>query len=116
MVKKKAKVKTKVKAKAIPAPVPRKIDSADHLSYQIGSVIRDKKGVVTHVRIGDNLYNIPTLYDLHQLGYRFYTSDDGIWQRDVLLINKKGRKHYFATEADVKKENNLDYLPLARLD
>lgn len=116
--KNKSKNKSKSKTVAVtkaPAP-PQKIDASDTKSYQIGSVIRDKKGVVTHVRIGDNLYDTKTLSELHELGYNFYTSDDGVWKRDVLLIKKKSGKYYFATEADIKKENNLDYLPMARLD
>lgn len=121
MVKRKAKIKVRRRTgKLTPTPKaplpPQKIDPSDTKSYQIGSVIRNKKGVVTHVRIGDNLYNTQMLYDLHQLGYRFFTSDDGVWKRDVLLVNKKGGKYHFATEADIKKENNLDYLPMARLD
>ena len=118
---KKVKTKTKSKKKTgtvkVKVSQPRQpIDTNDKLSYQIGSVIRNKKGVVTHARIGDNLYDIKTLAELHGLGYRYYTSDDGLWKRDVLLINKKSGRFYFATEADVKKENNLDYLPIARLD
>jgi hypothetical protein len=113
---KKAQSKTKAKAKQAQVPKVQKIDKNDHMSYQIGSVIRDKKGRITHARIGDNLYAVPTLHELYGLGYGFYTSDDGIWKRDVLLINKKSGKYYFATQADTRKENNLDYLPLARLD
>ena len=116
MARKKVKAKAKAKKVKTVQPQQQKIDILDTTSYQIGSVIRNKKGVVTHARIGDNLYDIKTLAELHGLGYRYYTSDDGLWKRDVLLINKKSGKYYFATEADVKKENNLDYLPIARLD
>ena len=121
-LKTKSKSKSKATAKGdliiqVPAPQPQQIDKADVYSYQISSVIRDKKNRTTHVRVGDNLYDVVTLYNLYNnSGYRFFTSDDGVWKGDVLLVNKKSGKYYFVTEADVKKENNLDYLPLARLD
>lgn len=118
MKSKSKKQKSKPKQKIIEAPktvVPRTIDAADKMSYQISSVIRNKKGVVTHAKIGTQLYDIKTLADLYELGYRYYTSDDGVIKRDVLRVTKKSGKCYFATEADWKKENNLDYLPLAKL-
>jgi len=109
---------TKNKKKAQPAPIPpQQVDEADTMSYQIGSVIKDKRHRITHVRIGNNIYDTPTLYKLHKdSGYKFYTSDDGVIKRDVLRIEKKSGKYHFATEADWKKENNLDYLPTAQLD
>lgn len=115
-VKKKSKSKKKKAVVAAKPVVPQKVDIMDTKSYQIAAVVRDKRGVVQYAKVGTQLYDMKTLFDLHETGhYRFYTSDDGVIKRDVLLVKRKGTKCYFATEADWKKENNLDYLPQPEL-
>ena len=86
--------------------------------YWIQSVIRNKKGVITHCKIGDQLYNVQDLHKWYkELDFRFYTSqpERGTTEQEVYLV-KTGKSVYFATEPDSKIENNLDYLPISRLD
>lgn len=85
--------------------------------YIIDAVIRDRRGVTTHVQINGKIYSVDDVIDwVRDKIYQVYTVSKEDKDRLVpVMVVSSGTNSFLRSAADPEKTDNLDWLPLATL-